>query len=246
MTREDVIRQIVERESRQQPLDEEAVTREAPQLLATALEDFGTWETALRYAGVGRQRRRRHELYSPQTVILRLRKWCCMGYDLSSQRNMIRDRQLYLAAKRHFGTWRKALQAAGIDLQHLRGFSKSMPHRRRCILRAIQARQEQGRSLAWRYVCLENRALALAAKSVFSGWRRALVAAESSHTEQLDPQYVRWTKAKIIAAIQRRHREGKSLRYYATHQEDGALVSAARRHFGGWQEAIKAAGFPAS
>ena len=56
MTREDVIRRIVELDLQDQGLSAEFVQRNARQLHAAACEHFGTWDTALQYAGVGVRR----------------------------------------------------------------------------------------------------------------------------------------------------------------------------------------------
>lgn len=242
MTREDVIRQIVARESRQERLDEPALCFEEPELHSAALEHFGTWDTALRYAGVRRPQRRKTMEYSAEVVIRRIRKLCSDGYDLSGKRNRIRDPQLYAAAYRHFGRWRGALQAAGINLQHLSGFSRSMKNRKRRILRAIQSRREQGQSLEWSRVCLENRALATAARTVFGTWKHALAASIAATADQRSSSPQRWTKDRVIERIRLRNAHVGSLKYRVASAEDAALVSAARRYFGSWKNALAEAG----
>jgi hypothetical protein len=63
-------------------------------------------------------------------------------------RNMRRDRQLYEAARRHFGTWKKALKAAGIDLDH--AFARSLRKlSQQEILDTIKDRQATNASLIW-------------------------------------------------------------------------------------------------
>ncbi len=54
---------------------------------------------------------------------------------------------------------------------HPRRFTQSK------IIEAIRQRQQAGLSLSWTTVCMENRALANAAKNSFRSWRLALVAA---------------------------------------------------------------------
>ena len=45
-----------------------------------------------------------------------LRRLCTTGYDLRAKVNRSRDRVVYDTAVRHFGSWREALTAAGINL----------------------------------------------------------------------------------------------------------------------------------
>lgn len=176
MTREDVIRLIVEREARGDELGEAHICREAVQLHSAACEQFGTWDTALRYAGV-RRRQATKARYTPQLVLTKLRDMCMRGYDLSGQRTMTKNRPLYEAAREHFGTWRQALRAVGIRLEHAHPNSRIPRLDREAVIAAIRARQQDGHSLAYSDVCLENRDLLMMAKRTFGSWRRALLAA---------------------------------------------------------------------
>lgn len=241
MTREDVIRQIVAREHCQERLDEPAVSSTARELYATALEHFGTWETALRYAGV-RHRKPPAVGYSEAQVLQELRTLCKDGYDLSGQRNRVRNRELYNAARRHFGGWRKALRASGINLDRVGAFStRGRPSNMR-IFEALRERHASGASMGWKTTCLDDRALALAAKKRFGSWTRALAAAGLIPQDNVVAGGITWDKASVIEAIRRRHQEGKGITYNATQPEEPALVGAARRLFGNWGEALKEAG----
>jgi hypothetical protein len=51
ISREEVIRRIVECEMQGQSLTEENVLQDVPDLHQAACERFGTWDTALEYAG---------------------------------------------------------------------------------------------------------------------------------------------------------------------------------------------------
>ncbi len=177
MLREDVIREIVKRDRQKEGLAEDDVLHDAKQLHEAACEHFGAWEIALRYAGVGTRRLRGRRSYSRNRVTQAVRKLCITGYNLSAKRNMRRDSGLYRAAIHHFGTWRQALEAAGIDVRHAHLDSKPRQLDRKKILEALRQRHQTGLSMAWREACLENRALATAAKNAFRSWRRALVAA---------------------------------------------------------------------
>jgi hypothetical protein len=242
MNREEIIRMIVQRETKRQGLSEDKVSQEAPDLHAAGCEHFGTWETALRYAGVSQRRLSRGVQISQAELLQKLRVLCTNGYDLSSKRNKLRDRWLFEAARKQFGTWRRALHAAGIDLKRVRGFSKTRRHSRRRIINALRNRREQGSSLRWNVVCLENRSLAIAAKTAFGSWRRALAAADLAPQEYLTINGRLWSREKVIDAIKRRHEKGQSLAHSDLHLDDAALLAAARRHWGSWSKAVAEAG----
>ena len=242
MNREDVIREIVERDIHNLPLSEEAVKRDAKLLLAAACEQFGTWETALTYAGVNVRRVAVVDEYSPERVLQKIRNICRLGNDLSGKRNERRDRRLCDAARQYFGSWRLALRAAGIDLNRVVQRSKPRRLDRQQIVAALRERQAAGRSLCWSQVCLEDHDLATGAAAAFHGWRRALVAAGLAPEESVTPGGVQWDREQVIVAIQARHREGKPVTATATRQDDRPLAAAVRRYFRDWREAVMAAG----
>ena len=68
MSREDVIRRIMDRDRRNLGLAEGVVRREDTVLYASACECFATWDTALRYAGVSKQRVTRQREAGAETV----------------------------------------------------------------------------------------------------------------------------------------------------------------------------------
>lgn len=134
------------------------------------------------------------------------------------------------AATRLFGSWRKALVAAGVPgAQPLQKWSKER------VIEHILARHRQGLALTktWK----EDRALHSAATRCFGGWQAALIAAKLGQTQ--GPRR-RWTRDVTLAEIRNRARQRLPLK--AIYRLDPALHSATQRHFGGWYKAIEAAG----
>jgi hypothetical protein len=242
MSREDVIHRIVEREMRKCPLTEEAVLKEATELHQAACHEFGTWDTALQYAGVNLRRLRAEQGYTRERVIQEMRHLCRNGYNLGAMHNMRRDRRLFEAARRLFGGWKEALCCAGIELRRVNKRSKPRRLDREKILADLLQRHKAEHSMRWTHVCMEDRALATAAKNAFNGWRRALVAAGllSPLEPRLHPN--KWNRQNVIEGIQQRYQEGKCLHYKGVGRDDGGLLYAARRHFGSWNNALVAAG----
>ena len=243
MTREDVIREIVERELRNQGLSVEVVLREAPNLHIDACDHFGTWDTALRYAGISRRRLGAEGGYSRERVLQKIGRLCQDGYSLRAGHNQRRDPELYDAARRHFGGWKRALRAAGIDLK--KAGLRTQPRRldKQAIITALRQRQREGRSLRRCDVSREDRTLATAAKHAFLSWWRALEAAALAPDVPQDRgRLQRWSKQLVIEAIQRRQQDGKPVSVTSARNDDAPLEAAARRHFGSWAEAIRASG----
>ena len=171
MIRQDVIRQIVQREQQQQTLHEDAVQHEDVRLYEAACESFGTWETALHYAGVTQRRIRQS---TPEQVLQKIRRRCVQRCSLASHRVIQRDSQLYFAALRHFGGWVDALRAAGIDPANV---FCARPANKQQVIEGILKRHQLGLALERNRVFLEHRMLVIAAIGQFGCWGNALAAA---------------------------------------------------------------------
>lgn len=251
MTREDVIRRIVERELQNQGLAEEVIQQELPDLHQAACEFYGTWDTALQYAGIctrttrqtSKSRGTGTKSYSdPESVLREIYSLCLNGYSLAPSRNSQRDRRLYDAARSHFGSWSAALIEAGVNIEHSQLRRKPRRLNRDDLIAELRQRQATGQSLVWHQVCVENRALASAIKHAFGSWKQALMLAEIIPVQAATAGRRKWDRQLILDAIRQRHREGKTLLYSRVRKEDSRIVSAARRYFGSWHGAVDAAG----
>ena len=176
MIRETIIRKIVEIDVAGGSMLEESIQASDELLHASAVNEFGSWETALQYAGVSAHDVGRCRDLTPERIKFRLRRLCATGYDLGAMVNRSRDRALYDATIRHFGSWREALTEAGINLANVtRHKPKNLD--RDAMLLWIRNRKEAGQSFTFSEVCFENRDYALAIKREFGSWARALKAA---------------------------------------------------------------------
>jgi hypothetical protein len=101
------------------------------------------------------------------------------------------------------------------------------------VIQEIRARHADGRPL--RGVWRTDRALDIAARRCFGGWRKALLAAGLSAVP-----YRRWAKESVVEAIRARQQLGQILSNVRL--EDSGLGYAAQKCFGSWQAALAAAG----
>ncbi len=91
-----------------------------PGLVATAQHLFGSWEAAVTAAGYDYAAVRLTQSWTPDAVVARLQAAHRQGADLSDQTVQALVPDLYGAAQTHFGGWRPALGAAGLDPDHVR------------------------------------------------------------------------------------------------------------------------------
>lgn len=159
----------------------------------------------------------------------------------SAERNHL---NLVRAAAWHFGTWRRAIESAGINYE---GLSKYRRWNRERIVERIKELHEQGADLSWRAVSTEvDPPLAAAALRAngFPSWREAIEAAGLSIDDIARYKY--WDNDRVVAAIQELQKQGHPLSSKAMQSSDQSLFCAARRRFGSWDKALAASGYEAS
>jgi hypothetical protein len=148
---------------------------------------------------------------------------------------------LVRAAAWHYGTWRHAIEAAGIDYESLSRYQRWTKKR---IVERIRELHEQGADLSWRSVSTNlDPSLAAAAlrPNGFRSWRDALAAAGIDVDNVTRYKY--WDNEKVIKAIRARKRSGEPMSSRSLQSTDQSLFCAARRRFGSWDKALEAAGF---
>jgi hypothetical protein len=185
---------------------------------------FGSAHTAWEAAGVDPPYRK----WFPQRVIeaiqdgyVRCRNVGVAGFG---------DRSLADAARRYFGNWAEALAAAGLP-RHL-AERKTRRWSRPAVIQAIRVWHQSGRPLSKVY--REDRPLYMAAATYFGTWRAAVAASGFVVVRQ------QWTREKVFNAIQMWQQRGLPLgRIW---KEDRLLFAAGIRLFGGWRNAVRAAG----
>ena len=159
------------------------------------------------------------------------------------------------AARRHYGSWSRAVIDAGFDPQRMR---RSPTWSRERIIEAILTRTLRNESLERRSV--QDRNLVDAATRMFGSWRAAVAVANmgsmpdaasrqeggSASATTPNPEQHRyhrkWTDEQILASIVLRHRNNLSMRAVATYKSDPTLYRAALRRYGRWLVALHAAG----
>lgn len=183
MIREAIIRKIVERDLAGESLLEGNVRTANELLHAAAINAFGSWDTAMEYAGISARDVGRRRDLTPERIKQQLRRLCTTGYDLGAKVNRSRDGALYSAAMRHFGSWRDALTAAGINVANVTHRRPKHLDREGMLL-WLRNRQAAEQTLGYCAVCLENRDYAAAINREFRSWAKAIE--EAFPTIELD------------------------------------------------------------
>jgi hypothetical protein len=176
-SREQIIREILRRESAGLPFTVGGEDGVNNALYQASSRIFGSWANAVMAAGITPNRAQRHFRWSTQRILLIIRALSRRERPLRPGELKQRYRHLMNAARRRFGSWPKAVIAAGIDPQKMR---RVAPWTRERVIEAILKRALNNESLSKRLV--EPRSLADAGTKIFGTWESALWAAG------LDPQ----------------------------------------------------------
>ncbi|WP_442511732.1 hypothetical protein SH528x_003445 [Novipirellula sp. SH528] len=196
-----------------------------PNLSAAATRLFGSLDAAFQAADIPPSPRR----WTNERVIAEIQERYVRGEPKHTQG--LGDIRLAYAAKRRFGSWASAVDAAGLAdripiAKPLRRWSKQQ------VVDAIQRGIRDGVQLS--NISKTEQGLYNAAKTHFGTWRKAVKAAGVSPTRR------QWSKQTILAEIHERHRRGQTLA--SGHPTTVGLVAAAGRYFGSWSAALLAAG----
>jgi hypothetical protein len=195
-----------------------------PNLAAAARSLFGTLDAALKAADI----EPRSRLWTDERVIASIQERYIHGQPKHIQG--LGDIRLANAAKRRFGSWANAVQAAGLTnrvpiAKPLKRWSQGT------VVQAIQQAVSDGIRLS--DISKVDQGLYNAAKTHFGTWGEALKAAGAQ------PRRRKWSKQAIIAEIRHRRSLGQTLA--SGHPSTIALAGAAWRYFGSWSAALAAA-----
>ena len=205
-------------------------------LVAAATKHHGNWRSAIAKANVPTYKRGRWKTWSAIRTKLRSLHATRVKMSISSL-GALGFADLAEAARIHAGSWNKALALAGIPL-----VMKYERWTRDEVLTQLRRVHASGLPLSTNVLIARgHRKLVKAATRHFKSWKLACYTAVPGY----QPLAKRWTIALVIRRIERRHREGKSIRSTVVQQEDPPLTAAARRLGISWRDACRRATVPA-
>ena len=174
-------------------------------------------------------------------IIRAIKKLHKQGKDLSYNAMTRRAQPLVSAAAYHFGSYRSAVEKAGIDYASV---VRRPRWTRPLIIGLIKTAKRSGDDLHWSAVTKRRDELGRAAFAslqprLFGSWDRALSAAGLDADEV--NRYRKWNKNTVVYELRSRSRNEEPLNSGAVQQEDPGLHAAAVRHFASYDAALRAA-----
>src|SRR5829696_9206371 len=180
-------------------------------------------------------------VWNRDEIIRTLKKLYKSGEDLSYNALAAKRQALVSAAAYHFGSYRKAVERAGIDYAEI---TRRPRWTRQMIISLIKDAKRRGEDLHWSAVTqrrddLGKAAFASLQPRLFGSWDRAL------HGAGLDAdeinRYRKWNKQTIVWELRHRFRDHEPLNSGAIQRDDPGLHAAAVRHFATYDDALRSA-----
>lgn len=180
-------------------------------------------------------------VWTKDEILKTLKRLHKSGADLSYNALADRRQSLVSAAAYHFGSYREAVERAGIDYASI---TRRPRWTRQMIIGLIKDARRRGDDLHWSAVTKRRDELGKAAFAslqprLFGSWDRAL------HGAGLDAdeinRYRKWDKETIVWELRSRARAHGPLNSGAIQREDPGLHAAAVRHFQSYDAALRAA-----
>ncbi|MGF1635390.1 MAG: hypothetical protein ACFCVE_16205 [Phycisphaerae bacterium] len=179
--------------------------------------------------------------WDQKSIVAELKKLKRSKADLSYNALAHTHQSLLSAAAYHFESYRKAVEAAGIDYAEV---SRRPRWTKLKIIKLIKDARKRKQDLHWSAVTKRGDELAKAAFAslqprLFGKWDRALAAAGIDADEV--NLYRSWNKDAVVTELKQRAADSYPLGSGALQQEDPGLHAAAVRYFGRYDDALKAA-----
>ena len=179
--------------------------------------------------------------WTRRTIIEEIRRLHGAGEELNYASAEENHLNLVRAAAWHYGTWKRAIETAGLSYDDVSKYRRWTKER---IIQGIREYQAAGGDLSWRVISAEG-APALAAAAVrknigFATWYDAVTAAGINYEKIA--RYRHWTPERVVKEIQQLAEKEAPLSSKLVQGNHPPLYNAAKRRFGQWDAALIAAG----
>jgi hypothetical protein len=217
------------------------MTRKMQPLVSASAYHFGSYRIAVEHAGVDYSIYVRRPRWTRAAIIKLIKEAKRAGEELhwsavSHRRDELGKAGFASLQQRLFGSWDRALHAAGLDADQINRYRKWT---RDTVVSELKARARDSEPLNSGILQKQDPGLHAAAVRYFSGYDQALRAAK------LDPDKIRrrriWDRATVLKGLKLAKKSGKHLSDSAIRREDPALYGAAVRLFGTFTAARNAA-----
>lgn len=174
-----------------------------------------------------------------ELVLESIRQLHTSGTSLNASYIMETDSKLYGAARKHLGSWKEAIEAAGLDYKEINLRSDEKQWDRDTIVEEIQRLASEGEVLNSDYVQRRYTKLHSASQRYFKSWGEAVNTAGFDYD---GIKGIKWSEETVVVQIMELSNDGVDLSSSNMQKEYMSLFQAGCRIYGSWKSAISAAG----
>ncbi|HEV8606132.1 MAG TPA: hypothetical protein VGQ99_12235 [Tepidisphaeraceae bacterium] len=238
-TRKLVVKRLRELHRAGEDLWAAALKRQQGGLYAAAKKFFGSYSKALKKAGidpaeVARTERMRNGGWCKESIVAALLERQKKGEGLGRGKVPV---HLKDAARWHFGSYRKAVEAAGVNYDLI---CQRRLWDRGSIPKKLMELHEQGEDLSAKSMHEKHGGLMMACWREFGSYQKAVEHAGLDYAEI--SQAFRWDRETVLGKLRALAEEGVDMSYMALKASHPRLLEGAKRVFGRYPDARVAAG----
>lgn len=186
-TEEKILEEIQRLHAEGEDLSHSAAKKNHQYLVVVAVDDrmFGSWRNAIEAAGFDYEDISKHRFWSKDKIVNRIQELHEEGEDLSHEAAKNKYGALVSAAssKRYFGSWKDAIEAAGLDYSDIRKINRWTTDK---IIETIRDLHEEGKSVNnsnMRRMGYRGMMEAASRENAFGSWAAAVEAAGLDYDE---------------------------------------------------------------
>ena len=175
-SKQEVLRVIGELSGRGEQLNSGHIARSYPALAYAGRRYCGSWEAAIKAAGLDYEAIRRKRFWSRKKIVARIRELKAAGEPLYVSAAEVKHGGLVGAAAAYYGSWRQAINSAGLDYLKIK---RQKEWSKREVVVEIKRMRAQAVDLSTTIpVRIKYRTLHAAAVRYFGSWAAAMKAAK--------------------------------------------------------------------
>ncbi len=198
------------------------------------------WQTIIKQKASKKTKVKRvRRKWSMDLIINMIREMYKNGEPLNSKWVRENHHGLMSASIRYFGSWEGAVTTAGIRYDKVKQ-KRNYKWDKEKVIKSIQERHSQGKSLAHKRTLQNNPSLVHAAVRCCGSWEKAVESAGFAYRNVSDKWI--WRPDDVLKGIRELKSQGRNLISTKIGREEQQLYRAGKKWYGTWENAVEAAG----